>query len=364
MWTFGNSVRCNSSTVQWLCSIAIPVCLAGWIAGCGGGSKPQKAVEAEKDSKPAAASKPERVASADPVEKPSSKRKKSSDDEIPLDVWLDDPLGIAANNTIVGGAPAGNAKPPIEGNTEKPAPMADKPASATGSLNWSEFLPMENLQSEVKKVQNRLKASLQNPGTYNGNYKDISADGSVIAALAGIVIEHSEDIKWKANAPLVREFGHEMAQASSGLGKENYEKTKTAFEKIESVMSGTVPPGAPAAAPKRPFSETADRGGLMKRIEKARNYMRDNINTEAKLKSESDTVLHEAMMIATLGRVVSLEDYSSADEPDYKQFAEALIGGAKESSAAVKEQAFKKFQDSMNKVNKSCDQCHANYGNG
>ena len=90
--------------------------------------------------------------------------------------------------------------------------------------------------------------------------------------------------------------------------------------------------------------------------------MRDNINTEAKLKGESEAIVHEAMVIAALGKIVAADGYSSADEADYQQFANALINGAKDAAAAAKDQNFQKFTDSMNKVNKSCEQCHANYG--
>ena len=100
----------------------------------------------------------------------------------------------------------------------------------------------------------------------------------------------------------------------------------------------------------------------MKRIDKARNWMRDNINTEAKLKSETDSIVHEAMIIATLGKIVSTDGYSSADEQDYQQYANALINGARDAAAAAKDQSFQKFTDAINKVNKSCEQCHANYG--
>lgn len=358
------NVRCCESASSFWWRGLIPMLVAASAVGCGGAPSPKAAPVAEQPSAATAPVKAERAAPQQ-AEKASSKRKQD-DDEIPLNAFFDNPLEVAANSTVVGGAAAGSKEPAAGGPaaTEKPMADTEKPAATGGAMAWNDFLPMESLLSEVKKVQNRLKASLQNAGTYNGNYKDIAADGAVIAAVAEIAGEHSEDVKWKANAPLIREYGYEMSQAASGLGKDNFEKTKAAFEKIESVLSGSIPPGAPAAAPKRPFSEVADRGGLMKRIEKARNYMRDNINVEAKLKAEADSVLHEAMIISTLGKVIAFEDYSSADEADYHGFAEALIDGAKETATAVKDQSFKKFTDSMNKVNKSCDQCHANYGNG
>lgn len=277
-----------------------------------------------------------------------------------MDAFFDNPLEIVANSAVVAGPPTAPA------NTA-PAPATEMPADtpkATASGDWAELMPVESLQSEVKKIQNRLKASLQGQGTYNGNYKDISVDGSVIAALAAITLEHSGEVPWKANAAVIRDLGHELSEAASGLGKDNYEKSKAAYEKLDSVFGGAVPADAPKSDPKRPAHETADRSGVMKRIEKARNHLRDNINTEGKLKGDAEGVLHETLLIATLGKLIAKDGYSSADEADYQQYADALINGAKEASAAVKDQSFQKFTEAMNKVNKSCDQCHANYGTG
>lgn len=279
-----------------------------------------------------------------------------------MDAFFDNPLEIVANSAVVA-SPAGEM-PAAPATTANDTPAPGDSVAASGGGGLSELIPMDNVQSEVKKIQNRLKASLQGQGTYNGNYKDISVDGSVMAAMAGIALQHSGEASWKANAPVIRDLGLELADAAVGLGKDNYEKSKAAYEKLESVFGGSVPADAPKGDPKRPIHEAASRTGLMKRIEKARNHLRDNINTEAKLKSDVEGVLHETLIITTLGKMVAMEGYESADESDYQDYANALINGGKEASAAVKDQSFQKFTEAMNKVNKSCDQCHANYGTG
>lgn len=356
MWTFSNNGRCELSTRRIWAVVALPAIALASIVGCGGSAKPKVAIQEEAPAKPAP--KVERVAEAAPVEKAAPKKKES---DIPYDAFFDNPLEVAATQGVVAAPVAGGTAKESAAEMEKPA--ADVPKAAGGATAWTEVLPADNLQTEVKKVQNRLKASLQSQGTYNGKYKEIAVDGAVIAGLAGIALEHSGEFSWKKNAPLIRDFGFELSQAATGLGKDNYEKSKAAYEKLDSVFSGSIPPNA-TAVPQRPFSETADRTGLMKRIEQARNHLRDNINTEAKLKSDTDSIVHETLIISSLGKVISNDSYSSADEQDYQQFAEALINGAKDATAAAKDMSFDKFQNAMNKVNKSCDQCHANYGNG
>ena len=337
--------------------VAIALTLSGWIAGCGGSAPPKPQLLASQNDAPSkAAPKSDRVASTEHGERAPKKK-----DGIPYDAFFDEPLNVVKDNTQM--VAQTTTKEP-GATVEKPPEKTVTPATGggTGGTAWNDMLPADLLQAEAKKVLNRSKAWLQGQGTYNGNYKDIAVDGSVMAALAGVAVETTGEVSWKANAPYIRDFGHELAEASTGLGKDNFEKAKTAFDKIEAIFSGSVPADAKKAAPTRPFHETAGREGLMKRIDKARNWMRDNINTEAKLKSETDSIVHEAMIIATLGKIVSTDGYSSADEQDYQQYANALINGARDAAAAAKDQSFQKFNDAINKVKKSCEQCHQKYG--
>jgi cytochrome c556 len=364
MWSLENVGRCQKTTASvWIRSFAI-ITTAAVLSGCGGRAAPKPAAvepttasrSPKKAAEPQVADTKNDLASTSPT----GRTGRTSASGIPYDAFFDNPLAVAEDKTAIGG----NAAPEKPVMNDKPESEPAKPATGTGELAWSEFIPIDNLQDEVKKIRNRLTGWLQGQGTYNGNYKDIAVDGTVLAALAEIAVEHSGDVSWKANAPFIRKFGHELAGAASGLGSSNFEKSKVAFEKITAVFNGSIPADAGEAAPKQPFHEVADRGGLMKRVEKAKNWMKDNINTEAKLKGDADTVLHEAYLIATLGKVFATEGYSNTDEDDYRQSAKVLIDGALETVTATKDQSFDKFTKSMDKVNKSCDQCHVSYRNG
>lgn len=354
MWSFGNRRRCEMASSRAV-GLGLVLVATNWMIGCGGSAPPKTQQQSEQEAPPSkAAPRAEVIATAEHTERGPKKK-----EGIPLDIiFFDEPLNVIKDNSTV--AVAAPATTPATGAVK---PM-EQPAAASGggAIAWNELLPADVLQAEAKKIMNRSKGWLQGQGTYNGNYKDIAVDGSVMAALAGVAIDTTGEVGWKANAPYIRDFGFELSEGATGLGKDNYEKSKLAFEKLESIFSGSVPADAKKADPKRPFHETAGREGLMKRIDKAKNWMRDNINTEAKLKGEGDAIVHEAMVIAALGQIVATEGYVSADEEDYQQFAKALIGGAKEAATAARDQNFQKFEDSMNKVNKSCEQCHASYG--
>ena len=342
------------------------LCLIGltFVGGCGG-SKPAATAKGEKvtaasksSSKSKTTAKNEESSDAGGSKSASTGGGRKSSNGIPYDAFFDEPLGEVAN-TAAAPMTANVAK--TEAAPAEAKPATPKAAASGGAIVWADFISIDVLQNEAKKIRNQLAADMQGPGKYNQKCKDISWDAAVVAGLAGIVIEHSEAASWKANAHYVRDFSTQLSSAAGQPGKEYFDKSKVAYEKLASVFGGTIPGDAGDVAPKKPFFEAADRAGLMKRIEKASEWLRLNINTEAKLKSELETIQHETMLVASLGKIIATEGYTDAEEADYQKFATDLITGGKEAGEAAKDQNYAKFTESINKIGKSCTECHPKY---
>lgn len=295
---------------------------------------------------------------------------------IPYDVYFDNPLEIAANNTQLGGpvgtspdsanaVPAketmGNGSPPSSG-TPTPENPAANPSS--GGANWLTAVSTDQLQVETKKIRNYLTAAYTNVGTYNGRYKEIQMQGAVLAAIASVVHDVGEGINWKANAPYVRDLSHQMTEAANAIGKPAFEKSQVSFERLAAIFGGSIPPGVEKPAETRPLSEVADRGGLMRRTQLAADYLGKNITNATVFAKEQEQIEQEAAILALLGRVFSQEGYSNADEAEYQKFARRFIDGADAVARAAKEKNFEAYQTGLNLVQKSCVECHADYRNG
>lgn len=285
--------------------------------------------------------------------------------DIPYDVFFDAPLAVAANTNSVGGtAPAASSAMPAESPTPStPAPMPTVTAAGAG-IDWKSLISMEQITDETKRIRNHLAASLLSQGTYNGNYKELQVDGAVIAALAELVSQHPDSVSWKENSRFAREYGTKLFGSAKALGRDSFDASQSAAEGIQAVLNGNVPADAGDPPAKVPFGEAADRNGVMKRIEKASEWMRANINSEAVFNKELDQIRQESTMIAVLGTIISDHSYTSADEEDYAGFAKSLVDGAKEATTSVEEKSYPKFQEAINKVTKACAECHASYGNG
>lgn len=366
MLSFGNNGRCQAASRTTTGSMLVAwLILASVIAGCGG--KPAAQAPAEKEAPPQkAASKPKEPSRAQDDGAMASKSSSSggvrkSSRGIPYDAFFDDPLGEANNAAVVPTAVAGTKPDANAGEpAAKPATDAAKPA-AGGATAWADFISIDILQAETKKVRNELTSWMKGPGDFNKKVKEIGWDAALLAGLAGIAIEHSEAASWKANAHYIRDFSSELSNAAVEPRKEYYDKSKVAYEKLAAVFGGSIPADAGEVVPKRPFHETADRTGLMKRIHNGNEWLRLNINNEAKLKSEKETVLHEAALVAALGKIIAMDGYGGTDEEEYQKYANNLIDGAKAAAVAANDQSFPKFTEAINKIAKSCTECHPKY---
>jgi hypothetical protein len=299
--------------------------------------------------------------------------------DIPYDVFFDDPLAVVADSSSIKppaagemtNAAAGSTTAPPAANsdaaTESPSSPSTTPSETAASTPgegpaWHTIVSVDHIQTEVKRIRNHLKTSLQTQGTYNGNAEAIRIDGAVLAALAGIMQRHAEQTSWKPNAKYIRAFGQDLLLAAQQLGKADYTKSQEAGEKIEAVFSGNVPGDAGDPPAEQSFGESASRWGVMKRISMAHEMLRSNITTAAKLKSESEAVLQETAMLWAMAVIAADRTYESAEEPDYQQWAQDLIAGSKDMHTAAQEQSFEAFRAGIDKTQKACQDCHNSYG--
>jgi hypothetical protein len=225
------------------------------------------------------------------------------------------------------------------------------------------LISAEGIGNETKKIKLHLNDALQSVSKYNGNYKEIQVDAAVLSALALVVSQHPENITWKNDAKYVRDVAFDMGNSAKGLAQANYDPTKLAYEKLSALLMGNKPADVADAAATMPFSEVSSRGPLMRRMDKGFNAMKSNVNNEDTFKKEKEMILHEATILATLGKVISTPGYDGADEEDYQKFIQDFVKANLDIISAAKEGAYDKFNDAMSRSYKACTECHQSYRN-
>ncbi len=293
--------------------------------------------------------------------------------DIPYDVFFDQPLQIAAENSATGTlvrSPApvvtntDPASPPSTGGTDAPATgeTTGGPAEA-GVIAWQEIAPIGVLEEETKQLRNRLTSNLQTVATFNKNVESIANDGATLAALAAVIADHPDEIGWKDKAVYVRDLGHELFLKAEGSGRTPYNDARKPFERIITIFDGGPPPEQelPASVP---LAEIADRGEMMKRIKKSFDFLKSEINTEARLTEEAAAAVREGTVLTVLGRLLQDHSYDSADEPQYQQFAQDFVEGCQGMVKSVGDQEYSAFQAAHNRVQNACNACHGDYAFG
>jgi hypothetical protein len=355
--------------------IVITTVLVLAVAGCGKGPV-QRDVAADSTKEEATEGE---AAASTPVKdrKSASKKKRAAPGKkiggIPIDVWpevwLKDPLAVAAEKGPASGAPAAttsDSDPAVaKTGTDGPPAGTEKTAAGgaekSGGSDWTALISGEALADEAKAVKNSLTQNLQDVGRYNSKWKDVKIDSSELAALAGVAIEHPDAPSWKANARFIRDAASQIASESKANGEKFYTPAKKAYDRLEALLSGSKPPDVEEAAERVKFSEVANRYSLMKRLERARDWLKSEINSEAALKKESARVGREAAVLSMLGKVIETPDYPDADDDEYRNFAQIVIQSGVEIQESVKNQDFKAFAGALDRCAKACNQCHEQF---
>ncbi|WP_437201962.1 hypothetical protein [Planctomicrobium sp. SH664] len=309
---------------------------------------------------------------AKPVEPVAPERKWIGN--IPYDVFYDQPLVIAADETRLQGSSATSAPvtlPSASPATTNAMPVASPspaapPASTSpqpASPDWAKILPMPLLVEEVKLLRTRLTSNLQTVATFNKGAAAISQDAAVLAALATIVTTHPESVSWKPNAHHIRELAHQLSVKSSGSGREAYNGAKEPFEKLTVILDGGPPPEETVAATIPP-ADAVDLSDLMKRTEITFNFLKSNINTEARLKEKPADCERELRLLAAFGTLMTDKSYADAEEEKYQALAKRFTSAAAAGADASKSERYSEFQAALNQMQTSCAECHQEFRSG
>jgi soluble cytochrome b562 len=275
----------------------------------------------------------------------------------PYDIWHEDAYSVARNTTAVGG---NSKKTPMGTGTGKKDPMPKKAAKSTD--DWQSIAPVAILDAEVKRVRNFVTQKFQTVGRYNGGYKEIQYHAATLAAIAKIAATHPDKVSWKDNALYIRDLGTSINAASDGLGKKKFDAAKITFEQLVDILNGN----KPADSLKKPveavtFDIAADRGGLMKRMDEAHQWLQKEVRDEAIFKEENETILHEATILAILSKVITDSSYDSTDEKEYQDFAKNMVTASNTMVAAAKSGNFKSYRTAVDTIINNCNNCHTNY---
>jgi cytochrome c556 len=193
-----------------------------------------------------------------------------------------------------------------------------------------------------------------------GDYQQARAHFSVLATLFAIDAQYDEPMRWKREAPAMRD---RMARAGFNckVGTDaSYKDAKSRAEELESLVRG----GAsqlPATSNEPSWPKIADRPPLMKRLEQAQQVLGPWTANAGEFSRHADKVSHEAQLLAALAQVISRDGYEFADDETYREDARALEEHALQVRDAVEQKNFDQARKAVGEIGKACNKCHEGY---
>ncbi len=352
-----------------VCSLALLM-----LTGCGGGdsakvAEPQAepasdANDQPTDPAPASAAAPTNSAPGASAADGNLVQKRAGTTwigQIPLDVWYDDPIGVAST--------AGQVAPPTEvANTtpmttpmETPAEPMPKPMPASsGGPDWKRIIPAELLDAEVTTIRNRFNADLQNVGSYNRSYLAIPPHAAALSALAHIAGKHPGDIRWKENAKYIKHLAGKMNEEKLRQGASSQKPLKEKFDSIVEILSGSVPATLEAPPDNEPISELVAMGLIMKRLETGSKNIKVDGGSADAMKSNAEKIKQEAAVMGALTQVL-LDGYGFEGDDGFAKYVKAMVEATEEVQDSVQNDQFDKFDLAVSKIYQACQQCHSDY---
>ena len=297
---------------------------------------------------------------------------------VPLDVFFDQPLEVASNGTpLKTGAVVGSPVADPLGVSQSDASMGtgskagmdtegSKPANVAGMSkadDWAALLPAKNLLDEVNQIRNFMNSSLQSVGTYNNSMLSIPGKAAALAALAHIASEHSEQISWKEDAVYIRNLAKKMTETTLQRGKKDQGRLLLLFENIADILNRSRPAGLEEPSPDDSFSDVAEMGFLMARMADAERRMKNEAGNESGFASRKEMVRHEAMIMASLTKVIAKEEYGYGDDPEFVGYAQKVIEACDTIRDSADTGTFSAYDLALSRISTNCQECHSLYKN-
>ncbi len=99
----------------------------------------------------------------------------------------------------------------------------------------------------------------------------------------------------------------------------------------------------------------------MKRMDRSYQWLKKSGPAQKVLKKQAANAIHESELLSALGRVIAIGHYDSADDSKYKSHADELTKSASAVAAAAKADDAAAFTEGVERVQKRCDACHAEF---
>ena len=99
----------------------------------------------------------------------------------------------------------------------------------------------------------------------------------------------------------------------------------------------------------------------MQRLQESVDKLRPMLANKDGFSESPEEILHEASIVAALGRILVDETMEDGDDEDYAAHSNIMAGGALEIASALQTGNYSGAEAGLNTINQSCSNCHDEY---
>ncbi|MEQ8788164.1 MAG: hypothetical protein RIC55_17785 [Pirellulaceae bacterium] len=256
----------------------------------------------------------------------------------------------------VGAAPVASTGGPSTG---------DGGAEAVSGTGWAKVVTASAVENEIKKINITLGADkdIETPIRFQGNgHKVARREFSMIALLFAIIAEYDGDIRWKENAPGIRDtFARSAGNAKVGT-IQAYNESKLRVQDIQDLVGGGSVTTTGESERLADWSKVCDRSPLMQRIETAHDKKLAPMTANAsEFMANKEEIVHEANMVAAIAAALQKEGMEDAGDDDYDGFAQQMLEASRQIIDAVGSGDQQQATKAVGAIGQACTSCHEFY---
>lgn len=219
-------------------------------------------------------------------------------------------------------------------------------AKAEEAPKVSTFAPAEDLVGQVEEYVKELDSALASESEFKASQEIIGKQANTLAVLALTLGLHDTDNKYKASAGALIKAAQDLAAAK------DFEAAKKTLAAVKSASGG--------AAPTK-WEKTAVLDQLMKQVPSVHNKLKKNTKG-SKFKSSGKASAGQSAVLAAIAQASIVDTSECKGDAQVKQWCDFCVKmrqASAEVNAAVHAKDAKTAEKAMEKLNQSCEDCHA-----
>ncbi|MBA4104570.1 MAG: hypothetical protein C0485_02345 [Pirellula sp.] len=280
-------------------------------------------------------------------------------------VWSQDVLDeffVDAREQLVGERPAKQTAAVVTTSAAGQGSAAAAGAEAGGVAPWSQVISGDALAAEVKRIAASLREPLANPAKFkSGGYKDCRGAFNELAALFAVIAEYDGDVRWKDDAPALRDAFARAARNCKTGTDETFAAGAELQTQLDDLIRGERLGGKPAPAPER-WSDLADRPLLMARMETAlQEGISPALSNAREFSRKAVDVQQAAEVLSMLAALIDREEFEYWDDETFKGHSSDLRAASRELSRAAADVNYEAARSAAGRASQACSACHEGY---